>query len=94
MTGSFHNFSVIHCNLYRGFVVGGVFFLFSFHQQRYVEPLAHLDKSEYQAEEMTALKKVLDTFDDLTSREIIKKYFNPELQQGKIHAVTKTLIEF
>lgn len=43
---------------------------------------------------MTALKKVLDTFDDLTSKEIIKKYFNPELQQGKIHAVTKILIEF
>lgn len=59
-----------------------------------VETLVRLEESGYEDKELVILSRVMENFDDLTSREIVQKYFHPALQQGSIRTATKTILNF
>ncbi|QUH21778.1 hypothetical protein [Alkaliphilus sp. B6464] len=61
---------------------------------KYIKTLFHIEEFEYDEKELMILQKILHELDSLTSMQIMEKKFEPQLTQGKLTAVTKTIIEF
>jgi len=61
---------------------------------KYINTLVCFEESEYDEDELKILTKILNQFDDMTTKQIIDRYLEPELKHGEIKTITETFITY
>lgn len=61
---------------------------------KYINTLVCFEESEYDEDELEILTKILNQFDDMTTKQIIDRYLEPELKHGEIKTITETFITY
>ena len=61
---------------------------------KYINTLVCFEESEYDEDELEILTKILNQFDDMTTKQIIDRYLELELKHGEIKTITETFITY